>query len=94
VILALANQGSGKMLGIASGGLAVGAQAVQWTNTGVTDEQWTLAVSGSYYTIQNANSTLDLGIQSGSTANGAYAVQWTADGSLNQQWKLVQVSGD
>jgi hypothetical protein len=67
------------------GSTANGSNACQWSNSGSTNQQWTIVNSGSYVTIQNRATGLYLDGM-GRTSNGSVCGQWGASGSTNQQW--------
>jgi hypothetical protein len=79
-------------MAVSNASTSVGAQLVQWTNNGGTDQQWSLvSVGNGFNNIVNRKSGLVIGVSSASTATGAAIVQWTSNGSTDQQWSLVQV---
>ncbi|MBA2392350.1 MAG: RICIN domain-containing protein [Ktedonobacteraceae bacterium] len=88
----IVNSNSGQLLDVSNGSTTVGASVIQWTNTGGTNQQWSLvAVSGGAYEIVNRHSGQLMDVSSGSTTAGASVIQWTNNGGTNQQWSLVPV---
>ncbi len=91
----LVNRNSGKVLTISDSSTADGAVAVQWTDNGGTNQQFTLTANadGSYrLTNVRSGKLLD---SPGGSGQGAQLVQWTGTTDDNQSWKLVpaQTSG-
>lgn len=85
---------SGKPIGISGGATTNGSLAVQYTDSGDTDQQWKLQDAGSgYFNLINVKSGLALDDPSGSTANGTQLQQYaiTGTGNSNQQWQFVSV---
>lgn len=89
-IYKLQNVNSGKVLGISDMSTADGANAVQWSDNGTADHEWTVTLlSNGYYKLTNVNSGKVLGISGMSTADGANAVQWSDNGTLDHEWQIV-----
>ncbi len=88
----LVNRNSGKVLDVNGASTADGARVIQWTWTGATNQQWTLAPNpdGSYR-LRAVNSGKVLDSPSGS-AQGAALDQSTDTNSDTQWWKLVPAS--
>ncbi len=89
----LVNVNSGKDLDVTGGSTADGAQVVQWTDHGGTNQQWNIIAVGGSYKLVNVNSGKDLDVTGASTANGALVIQWTDHGGTNQQWNIIAVGG-
>jgi glucosylceramidase len=87
----IVNRATGKPIGVYGASTANGAQIVQWTNDGDSDQQWTLKDAGSgYLNLANVHSGLALDDTNGSTANGTQMQQWSiTSGNANQQWQLT-----
>ena len=85
----LVNRRSGKVLDVNGASTADGAVAVQWSDTGGSNQQFTLTpnADGSYRLL-NARSGKLLESPAGS-AQGAQLVQRSDTGSDNQSWQLV-----
>jgi alpha-L-fucosidase 2 len=63
---------------------------VQWTPTGATNQQWTLAdAGGGWVTITSVRGGKALGVAGGSTTDPAAVGQQTPDGGAAQQWRLI-----
>ncbi len=86
----IVNRNSGKVLSVAGGSTADGAQIVQLTDTGAATQRWRTVASGGYVQIVNVGSGKALDVPGFSTANGTQFVQWTANTGANQQWTLGQ----
>ena len=90
----IVNKNSGLVLGIANASTAVGAQALQWSDSGTADHLWQFVDAGSgYVKIVNKNSGLVLGITNASTAAGAVALQWSDNGTADHLWQIVNAGG-
>lgn len=90
----ISNKNSSMLLDVNGASKAAGTQVIQWTNTGGTNQQWTLvSVGGGNFNIVNKNSGLPLDVTGASTTAGASIIQGTSSGGANQQWSLVAVSG-
>jgi hypothetical protein len=86
----LINRKSGKALDVYQANLVDGANVVQWTDNGGTNQQWHLTDLGNgYRTLLNRNSGRSLSIWQTSTADGATAVQWVQNNGGDQSWQLV-----
>ncbi|MFC8520266.1 RICIN domain-containing protein [Streptomyces sp. NPDC057257] len=86
----LQNAKSGKVLGIKSMSTAAGAPALQWSDNGTADHEWTFTqLSNGNYELTNVNSGKVLGVYNMSTADGAQALQWSDNGTLDHEWQLV-----
>ena len=83
------NRGSGLLLDISAKSVADGAAAIQYRDTGGTNQHWQVVVDGSYRTLVNRNSGKVLDVTGGSVADGTAVIQWTGNGGANQQWSLV-----
>ncbi|MET0357113.1 MAG: family 43 glycosylhydrolase [Cellvibrio sp.] len=81
---------SGKLLEVASADQADGANVVQWSNLGGTNQQWDIAsVGDGYYSIRAVHSGKSLDILNFSGLNGGDIRQWTYFSNPNQQWRFV-----
>lgn len=90
----LKNQNSGMLADVYQASTADGAQVVQWTGNGGTNQQWQLkAAGGGLYNIVNRNSGKYLDDNGASFGHGSSIVQWTANGGSNQLW-YFQTNGD
>ena len=89
----IVDHNSGLTLGVLGSSTAQGAQVVQWSSNGNTDQQWSLTdVGNGYYNIVDRNSGMVLGVASSSTTPGADVVQWSSNGNTDQQWQFVLAS--
>jgi alpha-L-fucosidase len=87
----LVNQRSGKALD--NGNTTTdGAAAIQWTDNGGTQQQWTVTSTGGFYKLVSRRSgkALDNG---SSTTDGSAIVQRTDNGGTPQQWTVTDVGG-
>jgi hypothetical protein len=90
----IVNKNSGLVLDITNASTTAGADALQSSDTGTSDEMWRLVdAGGGYVKIVNENSGLLLGITKASTAPGAIALQWTDNGTADHLWQLVDAGG-
>jgi hypothetical protein len=90
----LVSRSSGHYLDIEGRSTATGAQLVQYTATGATNQQFRFVDSGGgYYRIQARHSNLVLETYEWSTANGATIAQWTDLNGTNQQWQVQESGG-
>ena len=70
-----------------------GAQIIQWSLNGGSNQKWYFTANGSgYYTIRNGSSGLYLADPGGASANGTKLEQLAADGYDSQLWSL-SISG-
>ena len=91
----LQNVNSSKVLGISGMSTSDGAQALQWSDNGTADHEWTVTLlSNGYYKFTNVNSGKVLGISGMSTSDGALALQWSDNGTADHEWSLVNLSGN
>ena len=89
------NAKSGKVLGISNMLKTDGAQALQWSDNGTADHEWTFTqLSNGNYELTNVNSGKVLGISGMSTAEGAQALQWSDNGTADHEWQLVTSAND
>jgi hypothetical protein len=89
----LTNVNSAKCADVEGGSLLDGANVLQWTCHGQTNQQWTAKDLGTgYYELRNVNSGKCLDVFQASTADGANVDQWSCNGHSSQQWKFVAVS--
>lgn len=86
------NGKSGKVLDVHGNSTTDGANVIQWTDNGGTNQQWNIVDLGNgYYKIINVNSGKALDVEANSTADGGNLLQWTYSGGLNQQWRIEPV---
>lgn len=91
----LVNAHSNKVLGINGMSTANNAQAVQWSDNGTADHEWTVTrLANGNYTLTNVHSGKLLGVSAMSTADGATAVQFSDNGTLDHEWQLVTSVND
>lgn len=80
---------SGKSLDVANRSLADGANVIQWTYGGGTNQQWSVQSLGSgTYSIRAVHSQKSLDVSGWSTADGGDINQWTYSGGNNQRWRI------
>jgi hypothetical protein len=85
---------SGKCVDVLSGSTANGAEIIQYTCHGGTNQQWELRPNSSgYVQIVSQASGKCLDINGASTANGARAIQYTCGSGTNQQWQVRATGG-
>jgi hypothetical protein len=83
------NRHSGKCLGIASGSRLNGAQALQWTCNGDSNQYWLVRYTNKPIAeVKNWGTGKCLAIASGSLANGGLALQWTCNNRTDQKWQV------
>jgi alpha-galactosidase len=87
----LVSVNSGKALDVVGRSTANGALVDQWTDSGATNQQWSIIAVGSYYKLVSVNSGKALDVVGASTANGALVDQWADSGANNQQWSIIAV---
>jgi arabinan endo-1,5-alpha-L-arabinosidase len=81
---------SGKVLEVANADQADGANVIQWSSLGGTNQQWDIASAGNgYYTIRAAHSGKSLDVFNFSAENGGDIRQWSFLGNQNQYWRFV-----
>jgi hypothetical protein len=81
---------SALLLDVSGGSAANGAPVVQWSNTGGSNQRWTLArVSGNVYTITGVGSGKCLEVPDSSATQGARLSIYTCNGGANQQWSFA-----
>ncbi|MCU0431391.1 MAG: RICIN domain-containing protein [Cytophagaceae bacterium] len=86
----LQNRHSGLVLDINALSTADGASAIQWNNTGNTNQQFEFIHLGNgAYRIQAKHSGKALDVQQVSTDNGATIQQWSYGGGNNQQFVAI-----
>ncbi|MFI6650433.1 beta-galactosidase [Streptomyces sp. NPDC050529] len=85
----LTNVHSGCVLDVYGRASDDGAAIIQWTATGVSNQEWTAVDQGDgWVTIASMNSGKVLDVSGGRTDDGARVIQWNDSGAANQQWKL------
>jgi endoglucanase len=83
---------SGKVLGVAGGSTADGADITQYTNSGSTNQQWTVTSLGDgTYSIRAVHSGKSMDLSGYSTADGGDINQYTYSGAANQRWRITSV---
>jgi hypothetical protein len=92
--LQLVNKGSGKVMEVSNASTADGGAVVQLTNSGVSNQQWTLNYDGAgYFRLTNVNSNRVLDVPSSAKTDGTTLEQWTDNGGDNQKWRLDAKGG-
>jgi O-glycosyl hydrolase len=90
----LVNRNSGKLASVLGSSLANGADIVQWTSVGGTNQEWVFKYVGNgYYEIVNRNSGLPAEVYQESTADGANVDQWATNGGAHLQWSVTSLGG-
>ncbi|MBY9078826.1 fibronectin type III domain-containing protein [Paenibacillus sp. HN-1] len=90
----LTAQHSGKVLDVAGGSTADGANVQQWTDNGNTQQKWrVVSVGDGYYKLIVQSSGKALDVAQGSTSDGGNVQQSTDNGSASQMWKIVDIGG-
>ena len=85
----IVNEGSGLQLDVSSWSKADGASVVQWTNSGVANQQFTLTDLGNgVWTIRPVHSGKSLDVSGWSKTEGAAIWQYGYTGYANQQWSI------
>jgi hypothetical protein len=85
----LLNEGSGLYLDVAGKDTKDGADVIQWTSTGGTNQQWTLAdLGGGAWSIRPVHSNKSLDVYNWSNADKTPIKQWGYSGQDNQRWNL------
>lgn len=83
---------SGKSLDVSGRSTADGANVVQWTYGGSTNQQWSVQSLGSgVYSIRAVHSGKSLDVSGWSTADGGDINQWAYSGGNNQRWRIESV---
>jgi lysophospholipase L1-like esterase len=90
----LQNRNSGKYMDVAGGNAADGANILQWTGTGNTNQQFTLTdVGDGAYRVNNVATGKGVDVAGGSFNNAANVLQWTYGGAANQKFILIDAGG-
>lgn len=85
----IVNEGSGLVLDVAGKDTKDGADIIQWTSNGGTNQQWTLTELGNgTWSIRPVHSNKSLDVFGWSNATRNPIKQWSYSGYDNQQWKL------
>ena len=86
---------SSLVMDVNGGSTAQGADIIQWTFHGRSNQQWKIeALGNGYYKITSVlNPAYSLDIYDGSTTLGNRVIQWPYHGGINQQWKII-ANGD
>jgi hypothetical protein len=80
---------SGKLLDVFNASTADGANVVQWTANGQTNQQWRFDdLGGGYFRVVSVNSGKCLDVNGSGTADGVRVVQWACHAGTNQQWRI------
>lgn len=88
----LINKNSGKALDLSWGSPDNGANILQYSYYGYTNQKWYLTkLDNGYYTIKNASSGKVLDVADYSMENGGNVHQWEYVGGANQEWSIEQV---
>jgi hypothetical protein len=83
---------SGKLADVLNASTADGANAVQWTANGQTNQRWRFVdLGGGFFNVVSVNSGKCLDVFGGASAtgDGVRVVQWTCGSGTNQQWRLA-----
>jgi hypothetical protein len=75
---------------VAGASTADGANVIQFTCGGGTNQQWQWIATGSYFQLRARHSGKCLDVSGSSTADGADIQQWACAGGTNQQWSRTQ----
>jgi DUF1680 family protein len=89
----LANAGTGLVLGVQNMSTTDGGLAVQWSDNGTADHNWTIVTDGAAVKLRNAHSGKVLGVENMSTADNARVLQWSDNGTADHRWTLLD-NGD
>ncbi len=88
----LINRNSGKALDIAWGSQDNGANVLQYTYNGYSNQKWYLEPTGDgYYYIKSVATGKVVDVSGKSTSNGGDVIQWQKNNGWNQQWKIESV---
>jgi O-glycosyl hydrolase len=88
----LVNHNSNQVVDVSGASTVPGANIIQSSNTGGTNQEWNLVPLGNgYYTIVNHNSGMVLDVSGASKTQGKQIIQWPGNGGTNQQWSLVSI---
>lgn len=83
---------SGKSLDVAARSTADGANVIQYTYGGGTNQQWTVQLlSTGVYSIRAVHSGKALDVSAWSTSDGGDINQYTYSGGNNQRWRIESV---
>ena len=83
---------SGKSFDVAGSSTADGANVVQYTYGGATNQRWTVTSLGSgAYSIRAVHSGKSLDLSGWSTVDGGDINQWAYSGGNNQRWRIESV---
>ena len=85
---------SSKCLDVSDASTLNGANIIQWTCVGDTNQQWLIIPIGDgYYKFIARHSNKVLALASGSLVNGLPVVQMTDNGTASMQWQIVDLTG-
>lgn len=89
----ITNRSSAKVLDVDGASTMEGANVLQWTDNGGSNQQWIITEAGDgYYRISPAHATgLGLDVADLSTTDGANVQTWTYSGGQGQQWSFVDL---
>lgn len=88
------NRNSGKALDIAWGSSDNGANILQYTYNGYSNQKWYLEPTGDgYYVIKSVATGKVVDVSGKSKQDGGDVIQWQSNGGWNQQWK-IESTGD
>lgn len=88
------SKNSGKALDVSWGSKDNGANVLQYTYYGYTNQMWYIEKQpNGYYTIKCLASGKVLDVEARSAANGGNVIQWNYTGGDNQEWIIENVNG-
>jgi pectate lyase C len=91
----IVNQHSGKALDVSARSQDDGANIIQWTYGGGTNQQWDVNNLGNgYYSIRAAHSGKSIDVFEWNTNDGADARQWSWLNGTNQHWAIDNVGNN
>jgi alpha-galactosidase len=82
---------SGKVADVFNASTSDGANVVQWTSNGQTNQRWRFTdAGGGFVNVVSVNSGKCLDVSGGpsATGDGVRVVQWACNGGTNQQWRI------
>jgi hypothetical protein len=86
------NIGNGKVLDVASGSTANGANVQVYTSNGTCAQKWRVVKTGNNYELLSACSGRALDVASGATSNGTNIQVWDRNSTNAQKWSLTAVA--
>ena len=88
----LINRHSGLAMDVDNTVAAAGANVIQWSPTGATNQQFDVTeLSNGNYTIRPAHTGMSLDVWEWSEEPGGEIRQWDYSGAINQQWEIVDL---